>query len=145
MTFDDLPDSWSDLPLDTPGLAADVADLFVSVADRESGCVALLLTDAERRLAQPVLINDVPPDADPRPLAEFLTGLAATLRAARGALVLVRGRLGRVLLTDDDRRWHELVLATCRREEVLVLGAYLATPAVVRAFPGALGEDDLAS
>ena len=79
------------------------------------------------------------------PSPSFLTGLAATLRAARGALVLVRGRPGRVLLTDDDRRWHELVLATCRREEVLVLGAYLATPAVVRAFPGALGEDDLAS
>jgi hypothetical protein len=145
MTFDDLPDHWSDLPLDTAGLAADVADLFVSVADRESGCVALLLTDAERRLAQPLVIHDVAPDADPQPLAGFLTQLSATLRAARGAVVLVRGRPGGVLLTEADRRWHDLVLSTCRREQVPVLGAFLATPAVVRAFPGAVTEDDLAS
>ena len=31
MSFDDLPDNWSDLPLDTPGLAADVADLVVGL------------------------------------------------------------------------------------------------------------------
>lgn len=143
MSFDDLPDQWSDLPLDTPGLGADVADLFVGTAARAAGAVAVLLTDDERRLLQPVVIDDVPDDADPTAMVPLLDGLAGMLRETGGGLVFVRGRAGSVLLTDADRRWHEVVLSACRRGEVRLDGAYLATPATVRPFPAALTEQDV--
>ena len=143
MSFDDLPDDWSDLPLDTPGLGADVADLFVGVAAREAGAVAVLLTDDDRRLVQPVVLDDVPDDADPQRLVPFLDELARMLHGTGGGLVFVRGRDGSVLLTDADRRWHEAVLAACRRGGLRLDGAYLATPAIVRPFPAALTEQDV--
>ena len=143
MSFEDLPDQWSDLPLDTPGLGADVADLFVGVAAREAGAVAVLLTDDERRLVQPVVVDDVPDDADPTEVVPLLDGISEMLRETGGGMVFVRGREGSVLLTDADRRWHEVVLAACRRGGVRLDGAYLATPATVRAFPAALSEHDV--
>lgn len=59
MSFHDLPENWSDLPLDTPGLAADVADLVVGDEDRANGCVGLILVGPDRRMAQPCLVNEV--------------------------------------------------------------------------------------
>ncbi len=143
MSFDDLPDRWSDLPLDTPGLGADVADLFVGIAAREAGAFALLLTDGERRLVQPVVVDDVPDDADPAAVVPLLDHVAQSLRGTGGGFVFVRGRAGSVLLTDADRRWHEVVLAACRRGGARLDGAYLATPGTVRSFPAALTEHDV--
>jgi hypothetical protein len=145
MTFENLPDNWSDQPLDTPGLAADVADLFVGMADREGGCVCLLLTDRDRRLAQPYLVGAVPEDADPGDLSPVLVELAGLLGDGAGAMVFVRGRAGSSLVTDADRRWHEMVRTTCRQGRLDLIGAFLATPSGVRAFPAALTEADLAS
>lgn len=79
MSFDDLPENWSDLPLDSPGLAADVADLVVSHRDRSGGCVGLILTG----------------------------------------------------------RWHQVAIDACRAGGTPLLGAFLATPSTVRAFPEA--------
>ena len=143
MSFEHLPDQWSDLPLDTPGLGADVADLFVGITAREAGAFALLLTDGDRRLVQPVVVDDVPDDADPAAVVPLLDGIAESLRRTGGGFVFVRGRAGSVLLTDADRHWHEVVLAACRRGGVRLDGAYLATPATVRPFPAALGEHDV--
>ncbi len=140
MSFDDLPQNWSDLPLDTPGLAADVADLFVGAADRDRGCVAFLLTDEGQRMAQPCLVDAVSDDVDPHDLVPFLRQLAEVLAGAGGGLVFVRGRPGSVLLTDADRRWHEVVLEACRRNGVRLLGAFLATPDVVRSYPAPLAS-----
>jgi hypothetical protein len=146
MSFDDLPDDWSHLPLDTPGLGADVADLFLGVADRLAGAVALLLTDADGRLVQPCVVGGVPPDADPATFGPFLEHLGGVLGRGQGGVVLVRGRDGSVLLTDADRGWHEEVLSACRASGMRLVGAYLATPAGVRPFPAALSETrDLAS
>ncbi len=140
MSFETLPENWTDLPLDTPGLGAGVADLVLGVADREAGAVALLLTDADGRFVQPCVLGGVPADADPQALVPLLAEVTSVLREARGGLVLVRGRDGSVLVTDADRRWHEAVLAACRRSGVRLDGAYLATPAAVRPFPAALAE-----
>ena len=145
MTFDDLPENWPDLPLDTPGLAADVADLFVGHADRERGCVALLLAGPDLRMLTPLVVSDVPPDADPTMVGPLLRGLGPELGAALGGLVFVRGRPGSVLLTDADREWHEVVLGACEESGMRLVGAFLATPAVVRAFPERLRSEDLAS
>lgn len=145
MSFDDLPRNWSDLPLDTPGLAADVADLFVGEADREGGCVAFLLTGTDRRLLQPLLVDEVQIDGDPEELVGFLAHLTDDARSPFGGVLFVRGRPGSVLLSDADRRWHAAVVAACRRSGLVLLGAFLATPAVVRSFPEPLTVTDVAS
>lgn len=106
MSFENLPESFDDLPLDDPALAADVVDLFVGHDDRLGGAVCLLLLDDALRLR----------------------------------------RDGSVLLTDADRAWHETVIEACRAGGARLVGAYLATPATVRAFPEPLGAaGDLAS
>jgi hypothetical protein len=145
MSFDDLPENWPELPLDTSGLAADVADLVVSARERDAGCLALLLTHADLTMAQPCVVSDLPADAEPDELAPFLAQLASMLASTGGALVFVRGRSGSVLLTDVDRRWHEAVVGSCRSAGVRLLGAFLATPATVRSFPEPLAPVDLAS
>lgn len=152
MSFDDLPDNWPDLPLDTPGLAADVADLVVGHADRVGGCIGLVLTSPGLTMGQPCVVSDVDDTTTaPEEFAPFLGQLCDMLAEAGGGLVFVRGRDGSVLLTDSDRRWHEVAIGCCRRAGVPLVGAFLATPATVRAFPepfepvvgGAV--DDLAS
>jgi hypothetical protein len=143
MSFEHLPENWSDLPLDTPGLAADVADLVVGIGDRESGCTGLLVTDGERRLLQPMVVGEVPDEGGHESVAGRLDSVLSLVRGLGGALGVVRGRPGPVLLTDADRRWHEAVLAACRRHEVPLLGAWLATPEAVRPFPAALSEADV--
>ena len=145
MTFDDLPENWADLPLDTPGLAADVADLFVGHADRERGCVALLLAGPDLRMLTPLVVSDVPPDADPTMVAPA-PARARTRAGGRPGRAGVRpGRPGSVLLTDADREWHEVVLGACEESGMRLVGAFLATPAVVRTFPERLRSEDLAS
>ncbi len=139
MSFENLPESFDHLPLDDPTMAADVVDLFVGHADRLGGSVCLLLLDEELRLRQPCLIGDVPDDADPGQMAPFLTELARMVAGDGGAVLFARGRDGSVLLTDADRAWHETVLDACRAGGARLVGAYLATPAAVRAFPGPLG------
>ncbi|HYN67206.1 MAG TPA: hypothetical protein VES93_09985 [Ornithinibacter sp.] len=148
MSFDDLPENWSDLPLDTPGLAADVADLVVGHRDRLGGCVGLVLTRADLTMSQPAVINDVDDTVEPEELRPFLVQLCRMVAETGGALLFVRGREGSVLLTDSDRRWHQMATDACRAGGVALVGAFLATPAVVRAFPEPLESDpvdDLAS
>lgn len=152
MSFDDLPDNWSDLPLDTPGLAGDVADLVVGVADRARGCVAFVPARPGLLMGQPCLVSDVDDDAmRPAELRPFLDQCCDLLADAGGGLLFVRGRDGSVLFTESDRRWHEVALAMCRRAGVPLIGAFLATPATVRSFPEPLAAvddgafDDLAS
>ncbi|MBM6405170.1 hypothetical protein JQN72_13055 [Phycicoccus sp. CSK15P-2] len=145
MSFDDLPESWSDLPLDDPRLAADVVDLLVGHADRLDGCLCLLLLDDGLRLLQPVLVSEGGQERDPRAAAPGIGAVLDDVAAAGGALVFARGRDGSVLLTDTDRVWHEVVLAESRRSGAPLVGAYLATPAAVRSFPAPLGEAAAAS
>ena len=135
MSFDDLPDNWADLPLDTPGLAADVADLVVGHRDRLGGCIGLVLAGPDLTMAQPAVINDVDDTVRPDDLRPSLSHVCDLVAEVGGALLFVRGRDGSVLLTDTDRRWHQLVLEVCRASRVRLLGAFLATPATVRSFP----------
>ncbi|MFQ6172960.1 hypothetical protein ACK8HX_15220 [Oryzobacter sp. R7] len=145
MSFEHLPENWASLPLDTPGLAADVADLVVGHADRMGGCVGLVLTGPGRTMGQPCVVNDVTDDCDPAEFAPFLGQLADMVADGGGGVLFVRGRPGSVLLTDVDRRWHQVALDACREGGVPLLGAFLATPATVRAFPAPVEPADLAS
>ena len=147
MSFDDLPENWPDLPLDTPGLAADVADLVVGHRDRVGGCIGLVLTNPDLTMGQPAVINDVDDGVRPEEFRPFLVQLCRMLAEGGGALLFVRGRDGSVLLTDSDRRWHQLAIDACRATGVSLVGAFLATPAVVRSFPAPFDAtvDDVAS
>lgn len=138
MSFEDLPENWADLPLDTPGLAADVADLVVGEQDRAGGCLGIVLTRADRTMAQPCVVHDVDDSHQPEELRSFLAQLAEMAADAGGAMVFLRGRRGFVYFTDVDRRWHQVVLDACRDGGAPLLGAFLATPGNVRAFPAAL-------
>lgn len=138
MSFDDLPENWSDLPLDTPGLAADVADLVVGDRDRAAGCLGILLTAADLTMAQPCLVHDVDDGHRPEELRDFFRRLAEMVASTGGAMVFVRGRSGSVYVTDLDRRWHQVVVDGCRDGGAPLLAAFLATPGNVRAFPAPL-------
>ncbi|MGG5260403.1 hypothetical protein [Phycicoccus avicenniae] len=140
MSFEDLPPHWPDLPLDDPLLAADVVDLFVSYADRVQGCAAFLFLDDRSCLGQPAVMGEIPEDADPWALRDTFVAVFGGL--GFGGLVFARGRDGSVLLTDDDRRWHEMVLDVCRRAGLPLVGAFVATPAAVRPYPAPLSAAD---
>ena len=83
MSFDDLPDNWSDLPLDTPGLAADVADLVVGHRDRLGGCLGLVITHPDLTMGQPAVINDVDDTLQPEELRPFPAPFDATPLTSR--------------------------------------------------------------
>jgi hypothetical protein len=135
MSFRDLPQNWPDLRLDSPGLAADVADLVVGDRDRDGGCVGFVLTKADLTMGQPAVVDDVDDTVSPDELRPFLDQLCRMVADTGGALLFVRGRPGSVLLTDADRRWHQVAVDACRVGGVPLVGAFLATPAAVRAFP----------
>lgn len=144
MSFEDLPQPWDHLPLTDPLLAADVVDLFVSHADRVAGCAAFLFLDDDMRMAQPCILGELPPDGDPWEIRDDL--LRAVRQLPFAGMVFACGRDGSVLVTDADRRWHEMVLDVCRRADLRLVGAFVATPATVRSFPPPLtAADHLAS
>lgn len=140
MSFDDLPENWSDLPLDSPGLAADVADLVVSHRDRSGGCVGLILTGPDLRMSQPCVVNEVDESVEPDEFSPFLRQLSRMVADTGGSMIFVRGRTGSVLLSDADRRWHQVAIDACRGGGAPLLGAFLATPSTVRAFPAAWSD-----
>jgi hypothetical protein len=148
MTFHDLPENWSDLPLDTSGLAADVADLVVGDEDRLGGCLGLVLVRPDLTMGQPCVITGVDDTtSSPTVLGPFLDELCGMVAETGGALLFVRGRDGSVLVTDSDRRWHQVAIDSCRRAGVRPVGAFLATSAAVRSFPAPFDAalDDLVS
>ena len=115
MSFDDLPDNWADLPLDTPGLAADVADLVVGHRDRVGGCVGLVLTGADLTMGQPAVVNDVDDTVQPEELRGFLDAAVPHGRPRRAVRCSsCAAATGSVLVTDSDRRWHQVAIDACR-------------------------------
>jgi hypothetical protein len=131
MSFEDLPDDWSDRPVTDPALLDDVLDLFVSAASREAGALYLLLCDGEDRVAQPIVVDDLPvqcrADEAERLLHAFVSA-AATLRADLGLLLAV-ARPGTPRATAADRLWLTVADGVCDRLGVRLLGVHAVTPA----------------
>lgn len=133
MTFEDLPDNASALPVEDERFAADLVDLFVSHRSRVRGSVLIGIGDAARRILQPVVIDDVPPDGSPSQVGELIDHLAHGFGVA--SLLFARGRVGHGAPTDRDRAWHQEVIDACRRHDIRLLGAFVATPEEVVALP----------
>lgn len=136
MTFENLPPNFRDLSLDDPVLRADAVDLFVSHADRESGCVVLVLLDEEHRVTQPVVVGDMG-SPTPEQLAvvvdQFLGHLVGELRPP--ALVAALGRPGSPLFTDEDRASHQVLVDGCRELGIDLVATYVVSGGAVRELP----------
>lgn len=138
MSFDDLPENWTDQTVDDPARAGDIIDLIVGDRDRDVGCLGFVLLDHQRRPVQPIVIGEVTEDVDAREFVESFDTILAHLDGGLGGIIFARGRPGSVLLTDGDRRWHQVVIDGCRARRVPLVGAFLATPSTVRSYPGGL-------
>ena len=135
MTFEDLPQDVRDIPLTDHRIAADVIDLLIGDGDRRAGCVALMVCDEEHRGILPIVLSDVPHDADLGALVSLLD-LLLPLVVERGASLLMgRGRPGDGVPTDVDRAWHQQTLESCRAHGVRLLGFHVATRDGVTALP----------
>ncbi|PRY54840.1 hypothetical protein BCF74_12314 [Knoellia remsis] len=132
MTFENLPQNFRDLSLDDPVLRGDAVDLFVGLADRENGCLSVVLLDADHRALQPIVIGDMGP-AIPESVRYVLRTLLEETRPP--AVVITLGRDGSPLFTDTDRAVHQVAVDTCRELDITLLGTYVATEHCVRELP----------
>lgn len=106
MTFDNLPDSWSLLPLTTQPLLDDVLDLMVAVRDRIDGGLVVLVCDAEVRLLQPIVIGPGQVSFDPVLARSILSTLGeAFAHISRGTLIVAVARRAGLDPTPDDEAW----------------------------------------
>lgn len=143
MSFHDLPQDWTGRSLRDLRLAADVVDLFVRESERASGCISLLLTDADGRMIQPITVGEVPLGAPAEQRTAFFETFLGHLGGSLGGLVLALGRPSGLVPTDDERAWHESAIETAAREGVELVATYLATGDGVVLMP-TLTERDLA-
>ncbi|MCU1538032.1 MAG: hypothetical protein JWP82_2383 [Humibacillus sp.] len=135
MTFHDLPPDVRHVPLTDRHVAADVIDLLLSEDDRRAGCVGLMVCDGDHRGILPVVLSDVPHDADVGSLRSVLELMLPLVVERGGSLLLGRGRPSSGAPTDVDRAWHQQAIDCCRAHGVRLLGFYVATRDGVTALP----------
>lgn len=147
MSFENLPATWTDVPLTDPTFTADVVDLMVSLGDRRRGTLAAMICDADARYRATVVI-DLPPTVELRhptfPPADGFPGQLDTVpanlcqtalhpiipavRTAPGtALVLALGRPGPTHLPTQDNEWSRAAHTICQAADIHLLGFYIAT------------------
>lgn len=134
MTFESLPDNWSEIPLWDNDLA-DVVDLFLGIEDRVNDTLLLLVTDDDgATVPMPVSIHHINWNDNPA----THSGFAAMLRdlAGLGTRVLVafghRTRCGA-----QDLRWRAQLTEMMHRHGLTPIDFYTADPADVRRVPEA--------
>jgi hypothetical protein len=135
MTFEDLPLDVKKIPLTDPRIAADVIDLIIGDQARTDGCVGLMVCDEEHRGIVPIVLSDVPHDADLEALGALLDLILPLVVARGGSLLMGRGRPGGGVPTDADRAWHQRTIDACRAHGVRLLGFHVATRDGVAALP----------
>ena len=135
MTFEDLPQNVKDIPLTDRRLAADVIDLLISEEDRAGGCVGLMVCDEEHRGILPIVLSDVPHNADVDALTTLLDLILPLVVERGGSLLMGRGRPGGGVPTDVDRTWHQQTIDSCRAHGVPLLGFHVATRDGITALP----------
>ncbi len=127
MTFEDLPDNIKELPLTDPRLAADVIDLIISAEARADGCLGIMVCDERGRGLKPIVLSDIPHDADATTLASFFAHLLSVVAEQPRSLLVGRGRPRGGVPNDLDRAWHQQTIDSCTAHGVPLLGFYLAT------------------
>ncbi len=120
--------------------AADLFDVVLHPEDREDGCLAFLFLDDRGYLLTPFVVEDPPAHASAASRTEALLHLFAHCADEAPKVAFARGREGSLMLRDDDRAWHELVLHVAAEAQIEVIGSWLATDAGIRAFPPPLAQ-----
>ena len=138
MTYQDLPDDIRTTPLTDTAVQADVVDLMVGIHERRGGAVGLMVCDDGDRGIQPIVVTDLPEGAGEEELLRLLDLVLPVVAAARGGLLVGRGRRRGLLPTDHDRRWHQATVEACHRHGVRLLGFHLASPDGVARMPDPL-------
>lgn len=140
MSYQDLPPDARSIPLRDNIIQADIIDLILDIDARRSGALALMLCDADDRGVQPIVLSDLPPEADVAELRSLLDLLLPMIGEQGGAVLVGRGRRRGLMPTDHDRAWHQESLDACQRHGVRLLGFYLASPDGVESLPEPLGR-----
>ena len=135
MTFQDLPDDWSEQPLTDSRHVADVLDLIVSDADRRSGGLAMLLCDDQGRLQQPVFISDVDYDSSEAERCLMFARFVGHLASQVDSILFALARADGLSITADDESWARAIQYACSGE-VRLLGFHLVTRDGSRLVPG---------
>ena len=124
--------------------AADLFDFLLDPDVREADCLAALLLDDEGRVVVPIVVEDIPSPVARDDKDRAVRPLVRAAVEAGAAIAFAIGRDGPLHATDEDRDWHESLLATARAADVPVLGAWIAGGWGVRPLPRPLAEDALA-
>lgn len=135
MTFEKLPDNWSEIPLWDNDLA-DVVDLFLGIEDRINDTLLLLATDDDgAAVPMPVSIHHINWDDNPA----THSGFAALLRdlAALGSHVLVAFGHSRPGPSTQDLHWRAQLTEMMHRHGLTPIDFYTADPDAVRRVPEA--------
>ena len=138
MTFKDLPPDIRNLSLTDARLAGDVIDLIIGDDARSRGSIGLMLCDGQDRGIQPVVLADVPADAECTVLRQLLDLFLPAVAEEGGSVLVGRGRRGGGAPNDLDREWHQQAIDCCAASGVRLLGFHLATSEGVFALPGPL-------
>lgn len=124
--------------------AADVLDVILSPDERTARILAFLLLDGSGYLVTPFVVEDpvtdVPREARVHSIVQLFSVFAQELEPG-GRVVFARGREGSLLLRDEDRQWHQIVLEAAAETDTSLVGSWLATDAGIRAFPAPLAEE----
>jgi hypothetical protein len=135
MTFEDLPNNWSDRPLTDPALVSNVLDLVVFAKDRAAGAVSFLLCDDEARLVQPVTIGELPVTMTQAERVRFVSVMVEGM-AHRGAMVVALARDDGLSITAEDLAWCRAAHEACG-STVRLLGVHVVTMTGSRVVPAA--------
>ena len=133
MTFEDLPNDWSDRPLTDPALVSDVLDLVVFEKDRAAGAVSFLLCDDEARLVQPVTIGELPATMTQDERVHFVSVMVEGMGHC-GAMVVALARDDGLSITAEDQAWLRAAKQACG-DDVRLLGVHVVTMTGSRVVP----------
>lgn len=128
MSYEDLPQNWTELPLSTPGLAVDVVDLVLKESMRAEDTLLLLPCD-ENDVAYPapIAIAEVDWTAPEAERREMLTAFASIGLSSVVAAVSSRDRLPEELV----RRWHADLESAFSGGGTRLIGFFSAWPLTV--------------
>lgn len=127
MSLEGPADNIRELSLEDPVLAARVVDLCCFEDARERGALVVLVCDAGGLMVHPLLVDEVPWSCERPVAAKTLKVFLNVAETLGGALVIALARPA-ALVTDTDRRWHQMIIEECRDAEVRLFGVYVATP-----------------
>lgn len=147
MTFRDLPEDFSALPLTTAGLAADVVDLFLGDADRSDNAILIVACDDNARIkCDPIIMTGVDwsaPTTERRSFAKQLARLCSEGVGASHAVAAVSWP--GPMMSSRGRRWREIVESGLQAQGIGLIGFFAANPGrIVEIEPGRLDEAQVA-